>query len=107
MWRTRRRPARSGVAVTGDSPEKHGGGTIGHGPGAADQAWSSAAVAAAGVFQTDRRRAAPYRPPPHSGLPGRVSGARGFRGLERRLLTHASDATNSRAGTRIVSVGTA
>jgi len=58
------------VSVTGDSPEKQRGGMIGHCHGAADQAWSSAAVAAAVVFQTDRRRAAPYRPPPHACLPG-------------------------------------
>jgi hypothetical protein len=39
----------SGVAVTGESPEKQRGGIIGHCHGAADQAWSSAAVAAAVV----------------------------------------------------------
>jgi hypothetical protein len=59
----------NGVAVTGDSPEKQRGGIIGHCHGAADQAWSSAAVAAAVVFQTDRRRAAPYRPPPTHARP--------------------------------------
>jgi hypothetical protein len=60
----------SGVSVTGDSPEKQRVGIIGHDHGAADQAWSSAEVAAAVVFQTERRRAAPYRPPPHSCPPG-------------------------------------
>ena len=83
------------MAVTGDSPEKQRGGMIGHCHGAADQAWSSAAVAAAVVFQTDGRRAAPYRPPPHSCLRGRVSSARRSSGLERILLHHASDATSS------------
>ena len=58
------------MAVTGDSPEKHRVSIIAQCHGAADQAWSSASVAAAGVFQTDRRRAAPYRPPPHACLPG-------------------------------------
>src|SRR6187397_1963301 len=48
------------MAVTGDSPEKQHGGIIGFCHGAADQAWSSAAVAAVVVFQTDRRRAAPF-----------------------------------------------
>jgi hypothetical protein len=95
------------VAVTGDSPEKQRGGIIGHCHGAADQAWSSAAVAAAVVFQTDRRRAAPYRPPPHSGLPGCMRSARWSSGLERILLNLASDATYFWAGNRIVSVGTA
>jgi len=95
------------VAVTGDSPEKQRGGTIGHCHGAADQAWSSAAVAAAVVFQTDRRRAAPYRPPPHSCLRGIARVARWSGGLKRMLPNHASDATYSRAGNRIVSVGTA
>ena len=83
--RARRRAGRSGMAVTGDSPEKQRGGMIGHCHGAADQAWSSAAVAAAVVFQTDRRRAAPYRPPPHSCLPGCTRCARGSSGLERSL----------------------
>jgi len=95
------------VAVTGDSPEKHRGGIIGHCHGTAGQAWSSAAVAAAGVFQTDCRRAAPYRPPPHACLLGCATLARWSSGLERRLLHHASDAMHSRTGTRIVSVGTA
>jgi len=87
------------VSVTGDSPEKQRGGMIGHCHGAADQAWSSAAVAAAVVFQTDRRRAAPYRPPPHACLPGTTRGAQWSSGLERRLLHHASDATYARPGT--------
>jgi hypothetical protein len=39
----------SEVAVTVDSPEKQRGSIIGHSHGAADQAWSSAAVAAAVV----------------------------------------------------------
>ncbi len=95
------------MAVTGDSPEKHRGGIIAHCHGAADQAWSSAAVAAAGVFQTDRRRAAPYRPPPHAGLPGTTRATQWSSGLERRLLHHASDAMYSRPGNRIGSVGTA
>ena len=37
--------------------------------------WLPAEVAAAVVFQTDRRRAAPYRPPPHVCLPGTPRGA--------------------------------
>jgi hypothetical protein len=65
----------NGVSVTVDSPEKQRVGIIGHYHGADDQAWSSAAVAAAVVFQTDRCRAAPYRPPPHSCPPGGFSEA--------------------------------
>ena len=95
------------MSVTGDSPEKQRGGMIGPCHGAADQAWSSAAVAAAVVFQTDRRRAAPYRPPPHACLPGMTRGAPWSSGLERRLLHHASDATYARPGNRIGSLGTA
>jgi hypothetical protein len=40
------------MAVTGNSPGKQRGGSIGHRHGAANQAWSSGAVAAAVVFQT-------------------------------------------------------
>ena len=83
----------SGMAVTGDSPEKQRGGMIGHCHGAADQAWSSAAVAAAVVFQTDRRRAAPYRPPPHACLPGTTRGARGPIGRSSRLVRFRHFAT--------------
>jgi hypothetical protein len=43
------------VSVTADSPEKQRVGMIGHYHGAADQAWSSAEVTAAVVFQTERR----------------------------------------------------
>ena len=78
------------MSVTGDSPEKHRVGIIAHCHGAVGQEWPSAAVAAAGVFQTDRRRAAPYRPPPHACLPGTTRGARWSSGPERRLLHHAS-----------------
>jgi hypothetical protein len=39
------------VSVTVDSPEKQRVGIIGHCHGAADQAWSSAEVAAAVVFE--------------------------------------------------------
>jgi hypothetical protein len=63
------------VAVTGDSPEKQRGGIICHCHGAADQAWSSETVTAAVVFQTDRRRAAPYRPSPDFCLLGSASHA--------------------------------
>jgi hypothetical protein len=73
------------MAVTDDSPEKHRVGIIAECHGAADQVWSSAAVAAAGVFQTDRRRAAPYRPPPHACLPGSTRRAQWSSGLERML----------------------
>ena len=74
--------------------------------GAVGQDWPPAEVAAAGVFQTDRRRAAPYRPPPHAAAcPALRAAPQWSSGLERRLLHHASDATYSRAGNRIVSMG--
>ncbi len=95
------------MAVTGDSPEKQHGGIVAHCHGAADQAWSSAEVAAVVVFQTDRRRAAPYRPPPHSCLSGSARGTRWSSGWEQILLNHASDATYPRAGNRIVGPGDA
>ena len=95
------------MAVTGDSPEKHRVGIIAHCHGTVGQDWPPAEVAAAGVFQTDRRRAAPYRPPPHACPPGIVRAAQWSSGLERRLLHHASDAMYSRPGNRIGSMGTA
>jgi hypothetical protein len=54
-----------------------------------------------GVFISPRAGAS------HSSLPGGARGARWSRGLEQVLLNHASDATYSGAGNRIVSVGTA